>query len=472
MTRRRSPVELLAAVTCIALAGSPALAQSANLSAGKTHWLASRYSQALPPLKAHRAEPSGRNAEVDYMLGTGGCRTAAQRRWGARVLNFALYSYPLTGSSRATIISERDRCLGGGTMAPLAVAARTAVSSAVVAGATARGKLFNFGERGIASYPARRTRALDQAELDGRLVPLGQPATAARAVRRLAPGAKVHVIGRYTIATTSGQSPAEIQRMAAQLERYVAFLSREYGFSLPDRYVTLYLVPDIGRVRAVADKVHGLDVSPSTLGYSFQDDLSAVGMVRGTQTGTLMHELFHLLVRASFGDIPQWLDEGVASLYEVSAERDGRYVGLPNWRGRVLDNAWDMRPTLRSVVASPWFAFDRTDGQENGWMMEAERAAVHLATARYLALYLQDKGKLRTVFDAFRARDPGATDDPEQAAVAIVEQRIGPIAQAQGAYDIWLRQAVRRDDTDNPETPGRTLPNQAPNQPARPPVAN
>ena len=166
MTRRRSRAELLGAAICIAIVAAPASAQSTNFSSGRTHWVASRYSQALPPLKLHRAEPNGRNAEVDYMLGTSGCRIAAERRWGGRVLNFALYSYPLTDSSRATITSERDRCLAVGTMAPLSVAARTAVSSAVVAGATARGKLFNFGDRGVASYPARRTRELDRAELD------------------------------------------------------------------------------------------------------------------------------------------------------------------------------------------------------------------------------------------------------------------------------------------------------------------
>ena len=469
MTRHLLRLELYCGAILVALTGTSAGAQSASFSTGKAHWLASRYPQALPPLKAARVEPNGRNAEVDYMLGTSGCRIASQRRWGARVLNFALYSYPLTSASRTTIMSQRDRCLGSGALAPLSGPARVAVSSAVVAGATARGKLFNFGDNGIASYPARRTRDLGPGELGSRLVPLGQPAAMRRVLSRLAPNAKVHVVGRYAIATTAGQNEAEIRRMAAQLDRYTTFLTREYGFVLPDQYITLYLVPDIDSIQVIADKVHGLDVSPSTLGYSFQDDLSAVGMIRGTGTGTLMHELFHLLVRASFGDIPQWLDEGIASLYEVSAERGPRYVGLPNWRGRVLGGAGDLRPSLQSVISSPWFAFDRTDGQESGWMMSAERAAVHLATARYLALYLQEKGQLRNVFEAFKTRDPGAADDPEQAAVAIVAQRLGPMPMAQAAYDVWLQGALRRDETYNPEPSGKTLPgtdNNISNRPA------
>lgn len=459
MIRLPRTLELSIGAACLALLCAPASAQSPSFVQGKRHWLANRYVQAIPPLKTYRGEPYGRNAEVDYMLGTSGCRIAAQRQWGARLLNWALQYYPLTAASRATITSERDRCRGPGPIGPLALAARTAVDTAVVAGATARGKLFNFGDRGIASYPARRTRQLTRAELDARLVRLGQANRIADELRRSAPGgARVSVIGRFAIVTTAGQTDAELQRMAAQLDRYVDFLNREYALSLPAQYITLYLLPNISAVRQVADRVHGLDVSPSTLGYSFQDDLSAVGMIRGTQSGTLMHELFHLLVRSSFGDIPQWLDEGIASLYEVSAEQNGRYVGLPNWRGRVLDNAWNLRPSISEVVASPWFAFDRVDGGGGGYMMPAERAAVHLATARYLTLYLQERGELTRIFNAFRTRDPGAYDDPGRAGVAIVEQGIGDMGRAQRDYDIWLRQVVRRDDTNAPSGPGRTIP--------------
>jgi len=422
----------------------------------------------LPPLKAARAEPNGRNAEVDYMLGTSGCRIAGQRNWGARVLNFALYSYPLTASSRTTITEERDRCVAAAPITPLSAAARVAVSSAIVAGATARGKLFDFGDRGIASYPARRTRELTDEEKAGRLFPLGSEAEATAALKvragrlRALSGARIQVKGRFAIVTVAGQTDGQLAQLSTTFENYVSFLQREYGVSLPDRYITLYIVPDIRGVQAVANQVHGLDASPSTVGYSFQDDLSAVAMINGTaQGGTLMHELFHLLVRSSFGDIPQWLDEGVASLYEVSARRGDRYVGLPNWRGRVLRTAWGMRPSLSTVISSPWFAFDRVDGESAGYMIPDERIAVHLATARYLALYLQDKGELKNVFEAFRERDPGDSDDPGAAAISIIERRMGSIAELQSSYDAWLKEALRQDATSSspPPPPPKGPPN-------------
>ena len=85
MARPLFRLQLYGGAILVALTATSAGAQSTSFSTGKAHWLGSRYPQALPPLKAARVEPNGRNAEVDYMLGTSGCRIAAQRRWGARV---------------------------------------------------------------------------------------------------------------------------------------------------------------------------------------------------------------------------------------------------------------------------------------------------------------------------------------------------------------------------------------------------
>ena len=38
--------------------------------------------------------------------------------------------------------------------------------------------------------------------------------------------------------------------------------------------------------------------------------------------------------RNNFGDIPPWLDEGMASLYEVSEVSGNHILGLPNWARR------------------------------------------------------------------------------------------------------------------------------------------
>ena len=461
MTQNRKPgLRPLVAALSLVLVGFPAWAQVDNYRVGRERWLEAHYPQAYPPLTLYRSAPRGRTADVDYMLGTSGCRIADKRQWGGRVLNYVLYSYALTETSRERVIKERDQCLASTSLAALTPSALSGLDRLVAAGATAQGKLFFAGgDRPAAAYPARQIRQLTAEEVDRRHVPVGQEARMKAALMSLVPaGAHIFIVSRYAFVTSAGQDDATLAALARQLDGYVSFLGTEYGIRPPSDYLTIYLMPDIGSVRRLAEQVHGLDVSPSTLGYAYQSDLSVTALVTGVQSGTLLHELFHLLVRESFGDIPQWLDEGIASLYEVSVNRGGRYDGLPNWRGPVLASLWSERPRIDEVVASPWFGFDMTSGGLQGGDLGAERIAVHLAVARYFALYLQDHGKLQRVYRAFQTRDPGAADDPQAAAVALVERELGPMGLVQGDFETWFQSVGRTDATDTPGAIPNALP--------------
>lgn len=441
----------------LALSATPADAQ--NLYAvGRQAWRATQYPKAYPPLLQWRGQPYGRTADVDYMLGTSACPIPDKRQWGARALNYILYSYALTSESRTRVKSEETLCRSAGAMpAPTSVAG---VETTIAAGATARGKMFDFGNDAVAAYPARQVREIPPAALQARLAPLGQPAAALASGRTLAgPGARVKAVSRYLFVTGAGQSDAELDTIASRLDRYLGFLESAYGITPPDRYLTLHLLPSIGEVQATARRVHGLDVSPSTLGYAYQEDLSAVAMIRGAQAGTLLHELFHLLVRRQFGDIPQWLDEGMAGLYEVSRWENGQQRGLPNWRGRVLQSRGMSTPSLEQVVRSPWFGFDMIgSGGRPSPVVSGAAIAPNLATARYFAMFLQDRNQLAPVFKALRARDPGGADDPAAEAVAIVEKTTGPMAALQADYQRWLGTVLDQDESRNPTTRGLTLP--------------
>jgi hypothetical protein len=98
-----------------------------------------------------------------------------------------------------------------------------------------------------------------------------------------------------------------------------------------------------------------------------------------------VHELVHPYVAANFSAAPTWLNEGLASLYEQSAERGGHIIGLPNWRLPGLQRALKRRPLtpFASLVTT-------TDSQ-----FRDENEGEHYAQARYLMLYLQDEGLLR-----------------------------------------------------------------------------
>ena len=56
----------------------------------------------------------------------------------------------------------------------------------------------------------------------------------------------------------------------------------------------------------------------------------------GTGTGTLLHELTHALADFDVPDMPDWLNEGLASLHEQCRFRNdeqGPWIeGLVNWR--------------------------------------------------------------------------------------------------------------------------------------------
>jgi hypothetical protein len=459
---------------------------------GKQDWLAALYPEAYDPLFAFRGQPYGRTAEVDYMLGTSACRIQGRRAWGANVLNYIQYAYPLTTASRAQVAGEYKLCRDSGALPRVSNATDLQLGRMVAAGATARGKLYYMpGPSGqpAAAYPAFRVQEIPPADLLAREVTLGQPERVAAALAAAVPtGARTRVIGRFAFVTAAGQTDAQLAQLADTLEAYVRFLGRAYGLKPPDRYVTLYLLPDIDTVQKVALKAHGLNVSPSTLGYAYPDDLSVVAMIHGAQAGTLLHELFHLLVRQSFGDVPQWLDEGVASLYEVSARQGDAFRGQPNWRGRVLIEFRYEAPKLSALVASPWFGFDRADpGDPQNWSRDdaAQTVAAYLATARYFALFLQERGRLNAVYDAFRGRDPGEAADPGLQSVRLVERALGkPIEGVQAEYDAWLPQALKDDLSGGSNSIPNTVPNTGPmnaantaplnavaNRPADPPNA-
>lgn len=118
-----------------------------------------------------------------------------------------------------------------------------------------------------------------------------------------------------------------------------------------------------------------------------------------TGNGTLAHELTHALAHADFPDMPEWFDEGLASLYEQSEFSDDglRLIGVSNWRLNYLYQAarQGRLPDLQSMMTAPH--------------VRPEHEAVDYALARYFCLYLQDRDLLQDFYRKYRAnikRDP------------------------------------------------------------------
>ena len=86
-----------------------------------------------------------------------------------------------------------------------------------------------------------------------------------------------------------------------------------------------------------------------------------------TGGGTLVHEIVHPYVEADFPNAPPWLNEGLGSLFEQSADRDGHIVGLTNWRLAGLQrairaNRTGSSHTCGSSPAAPAWASTSSDG--------------------------------------------------------------------------------------------------------------
>lgn len=119
-----------------------------------------------------------------------------------------------------------------------------------------------------------------------------------------------------------------------------------------------------------------------------------------TGEGTLAHELTHALAHVDFPDMPEWFDEGLASLHEDSEFSDDglQLIGLDNWRGELLRERWTQGtlPPLENFVT----------GDFGG-----PQAALNYAIARSLCLFLQQRGRLAAFYRKSRANhdiDPTA----------------------------------------------------------------
>jgi hypothetical protein len=138
----------------------------------------------------------------------------------------------------------------------------------------------------------------------------------------------------------------------------------------------------------------------SIYGY-YKPKLHTLVLNLGTGNGTLLHELTHALASFDFPDMPDWFNEGLASLHEQSrfrAGKDGPWIeGLVNWRLAGLQNV--LRAGEHQSLAE-LMGNTRFRGAGEG---------INYAQARYFCLYMQQKGVLAKFYRSFRrdrARDP------------------------------------------------------------------
>src|SRR5438094_853318 len=108
----------------------------------------------------------------------------------------------------------------------------------------------------------------------------------------------------------------------ARLRRFDALTVRESADALeheffdarPTTPILIFLFESDESYRRLARKWFGdTDISP--YGY-FRTRDNIMMMNVATGTGTLVHELTHALMKPDFPDVPDWVNEGMGSLFE------------------------------------------------------------------------------------------------------------------------------------------------------------
>lgn len=190
---------------------------------------------------------------------------------------------------------------------------------------------------------------------------------------------------------------AELARSAGTVRWAADRLERDFFAKRPDRILDVYLFDDAASYER---GVVALTGERPTTPYGFYSRANGgLFMNIATGGGTLVHELVHPYVEADFTDAPAWLNEGLGSLFEQSADKAGHIVGLTNWRLSGLQER---------IGEGGLMTFEQLARLDDNAFYGAG-SGTHYAMARYLMYYLQEHGKLVAFYKQFRAardKDP------------------------------------------------------------------
>ncbi len=186
------------------------------------------------------------------------------------------------------------------------------------------------------------------------------------------------------------EAPAVVRQRAEKTVKWFCDQMRALYFTKdPPAIYDIWLFRDKESYETNAEKLFG--AGPRTpFGY-FSQAHGALVMNIATGGGTLCHEIVHAFVASNFPECPTWFNEGLASLYEQCGERNGRAVGLTNWRLAGLKKVIraGTLPLFKDLLTTTTYDFYNVGGGNN------------YAQARYLCYYLQQRGRLVKYYHAF-----------------------------------------------------------------------
>lgn len=220
------------------------------------------------------------------------------------------------------------------------------------------------------------------------------------------------------------ESPPVVARRASGTVAWAADkLKQDFFRQDPPFTLQVWLLADGATYQRYAREIAGYE--PDTPYGFWSAEHRALIMNISTGGGTLVHELVHPYMDHDFPSHPAWVNEGMGSLFEQSAERDGHIVGLTNWRLGGLQDA------IRAGSVPPFATVMAMDDAT----FYGEGSGTHYALSRYLLLYVQEKGLLPAFYRRYR---DGAAADPT--GVATLQAVLGEpdLAAFQTRWEAWV----------------------------------
>ena len=213
-----------------------------------------------------------------------------------------------------------------------------------------------------------------------------------------------------------------------QLEEFRRHLMDNYFLKDPEYYIPIYLY-DQGEYDSegyqgfsdFANRVH-LTRPFGRLGYSNHLDGSVMAWMQ-SGFGTVQHEVVHALMAVDFPGAPGWLNEGLATYYEETRS----YKPLDNYRLVYLQTI------LKSESCFP--GLKTIFNASRNVYAEGNEVKMYMAAARYLVMYLDEKGVMQEVYT--QLRDLG-DDHPESQFGVVLDQFDQSVSEFEKDWKEWV----------------------------------
>jgi hypothetical protein len=405
---------------------------------------AGEYDKVFDSCTRLRKEVYGKNAVVDYFIAKSLCLDGYKDK-SAYCFNCIIKNFKLSGAKKSFIQEEITTCTAPAAEEAATVAATpdfSYINNVSLPEASVGGKMGKVYDCFTQNQTMNLSSMVSAEELESRLFTVNKKTAAIKKIKSIADERyKIDTGGRYVFVTLKKYPLDSVSYAASQLEKAYRFFVSYYGLRAPDQLLTVYMLRDQNALRQTAKLVHGIILPDPNIGYSNLSDLSLLGIGDAKHLGTMYHELFHLVVRTDVGDIPAFLDEGLASLYSVSKWKNDTLLGdYRPWRLEELQeakHATDKQlqiPPLDKLINYSW---DEFDGVETKNVCQV---AVNYALSNFIMIYLQEKKLLQQMVNAFKNR-PFVPDDPANVKtnVQIFEAVVkDSIINFTGKFDDWF----------------------------------